>query len=55
MNNWIDASKQLPEKDGRYLVCCEYWSKWVGVSALRNGKWDDPKVSHWMELPHAPN
>jgi len=54
MSEWISINNRVPEKDGRYLVCTDYWSKWVGVSALRKGKWDDSKVSHWMPLPEPP-
>jgi len=53
-NGWISIKDKLPENDGRYLVCTEFWSRWVGVSSLRNGKWDDTKVSHWMNLPEPP-
>ncbi len=23
MDHWIDAKNELPDKDGRYLACCE--------------------------------
>lgn len=52
---WVSVRERLPEKDGRYLVCTEHWSNWVGVSSLRSGVWDDSKVSHWMNLPEPPN
>jgi len=51
---WVSVSDKMPDADGRYLVCCDYWSKWIGVDALRNGKWGDEKVSHYMPLPLPP-
>lgn len=50
---WISVKDRLPDKDGRYLVVEDYSSKWVGVCSMRNGKFDTD-ISHWMELPHAP-
>ena len=55
MNNWIKCSERQPEKDGRYLVT-ERWHStgyWVGVSSVRNGKWDSAEVIAWQELPEA--
>ena len=55
MNNWTLISYKMPDKDGRYLVSCEYSGghKWVGVSSVRNGKFDDSTATHWQNLPPA--
>jgi hypothetical protein len=50
---WIDAKDNLPEKDGRYLVVEDHFGSWVGVSSMREGKFDT-QVKYWMELPKAP-
>lgn len=52
-NKWIDAKEQMPEKDGRYLVVEDHSYKWIGVSTMRNGKFDMP-IKYWMELPSPP-
>ena len=56
MSEWIRLSERKPEKDGRYLVCVPYaeFPSWIGVSSLRQGKFDDKGASHWMHLPKAP-
>ena len=53
MTEWINIKDKLPKKDGRYLVYIPNY-KWIGVSSLRNGKWDDNALTHWMPLPEAP-
>lgn len=50
---WIKASDRMPEKDGRYLVVEDHHCKWIGVSSMREGKFD-MLITHWMELPEAP-
>lgn len=56
MSEWIKCSKRLPEKDGRYLVVEVYPTcPWVGVSSLRDGKWDSAVTVYWMELPPLPD
>jgi len=52
-DKWISVKERFPEKDGRYLVIEMHFTPWVGVCSLRNGKWDNGSVSHWMELPEA--
>lgn len=55
MSEWIDLKEQRPEKDGRYIVCVPFSTPpWIGVSSLRNGKFDDVTATHWMVLPSAP-
>ena len=53
LNDWIKCVEQMPLKDGRYLVYVPYM-KWVGVSSMRQGKFDDRTASHWQELPLKP-
>lgn len=53
MNNWISCAIQMPDKDSRYIVFVPSWN-WIGVSSLRQGKWDDETASHWMDLPDKP-
>lgn len=53
MNEWISAKERLPEKDGRYLIVEKHFSKWVGVSSMRNGRFDF-EITHWMPLPSPP-
>jgi hypothetical protein len=50
---WIDFTKQKPEHDGRYLVSEMHMYQWVGISSMRNGKFD-MEITHWMELPAKP-
>ena len=50
---WILAKDKMPEKDGRYLVVEKHPAKWVGVSTMRNGKFDMP-ITYWMNLPSSP-
>lgn len=50
---WTNCAEQMPEKDGRYLIYTPSYN-WIGVSSLRNGKWDDELASHWMPLPNPP-
>lgn len=54
MTKWIKCTERMPEKDGRYLVNAKYSSEWIGVSSLREGKFDDCHITHWMDLPKAP-
>lgn len=54
---WIKCEDRMPDKDGRYLVAEKFHfgiDYWVGVSSLRNGKWDVPLTRYWQELPEAP-
>ena len=50
---WIKCADQMPEKDGRYIVYENPYG-WIGVCAMRNGKFDSYAVTHWMYLPEAP-
>ena len=50
---WISAKDKLPDKDGRYLVVEDHSYKWIGVCAMRDGKFD-MKIKYWMYLPEAP-
>jgi len=50
---WTNTKDKLPDKDGRYLVVENYKHKWVGVSSLRQGKFEAP-VEYWMSLPLPP-
>ena len=52
-NDWISIKDRLPEKDGRYLVVEKHSYQWVGVSTMRDGKFDMP-ITHWMPLPAPP-
>lgn len=51
--NWINVKDKRPEQDGRYLVYEKNYN-WVGVSALREGKFDCSATTHWMPLPEKP-
>lgn len=53
MNNWIKCSERMPDKDGRYLVF-ESPYNWIGVSSLREGKWDCKQTTYWCPLPEKP-
>ena len=53
MNNCISIKDRLPEKDGRYLVVEDHHYKWIGVSAMRDGKFD-LSITHWQNLPGLP-
>jgi hypothetical protein len=55
-DGWIKCSKRNPDKDDRYLVAEKFsnYSIWVGVSSLRNGRWDSSAVICWQNLPEAP-
>ena len=53
MNEWISIEERIPEKDGRYIVF-EPRYKWVGVSSVRQGKFDDITSTHWQPLPEPP-
>ena len=52
---WIPCSKELPEKDGKYLVTIKGWrsQKLMVVTALfsESTKTFDPSCIAWMELP----
>jgi hypothetical protein len=55
MTNWISVKEKLPDKEGRYFVYVPSPPcPWMGVSSLRNGKFDDTTASHWMPLPSQP-
>jgi hypothetical protein len=51
--HWIFVKNKMPEKDGRYLVVENHHGMWVGVSVMRNGRFDMP-ITHWMPLPDPP-
>ena len=53
---WIKCSEKMPPKDGRYIVYVPYktWA-WIGVSSLREGKFDDTHASYWTNLPCKPD
>ncbi len=53
MNDWIDIKDKMPEKDGRYLAIEKHYSQWIGISSMRNGKFD-MEVTHWQQLPEPP-
>lgn len=53
MDKWISAKECMPAKDGRYLVVEDHHYTWVGVSSMREGKFDMP-IKYWQELPEAP-
>lgn len=53
MSNWIKTSERLPEKDGRYLVVEDHYTKWLGVATMRGGKFDIP-ILFWQDLPSPP-
>lgn len=52
-NDWIKASEKMPKEDGRYLVVEKHQNNWVGVCAMRGGKFDC-EIKYWMPLPKAP-
>ena len=60
MNNWIDAKKQSPDIDGRYLAC--YGSIFIANYTKSINEWKREfsdtsmaqEVSHWMPLPKSP-
>jgi len=55
MTEWIKCSDKMPDKDGRYLVCEQYSTLWIGVSSLRKGVFDGGvTTTHWMPLPEPP-
>lgn len=58
MTKWIKCSDQMPDKDGRYLVCEKYEKiphyHWIGVASLRNGIWDSHIIAYWQPLPEPP-
>lgn len=51
--NWISVKDRMPTENGRYLVVERHLYKWVGVSTMRNGKFDMP-ITYWMPLPEPP-
>jgi len=64
MTNWINAKKQQPEEDGRYLVVCgevfiatyvksmKQWKHREGLAA--NNSAPSQEVWYWMPLPEPP-
>ena len=60
MDKWIDATKQLPDKDGRYLAY--YGSVFIVQYIKSANKWKredvntglNQLVSYWMPLPEPP-
>jgi hypothetical protein len=56
MNKWIKIDNPSAIKDGRYIVYVPYNTcPWIGVSSLRDGKFDDGLATHYMKLPEPPN
>jgi hypothetical protein len=53
VNEWINAKEQMPDKNGRYLVIEDHSYHWMGISTLRNGRFDMP-ILYWMDLPKKP-
>lgn len=53
MSEWISFKDNPPKKDGRYLVVEDHTYQWIGVSTMRQGKFDMP-ITHWMHLPELP-
>lgn len=60
---WIPVTEQLPEIDGRYLVCrYDYVTSTIfsDILLFESGIWwngyhgGDYAVTHWMPLPEAP-
>jgi len=54
MSQWIKFIERKPQTDGRYLVIENYLYRWVGVSAMRNGKFD-MTIKYWQPLPDLPD
>lgn len=52
-SQWIPAKDKMPEEDGRYLVVEDHHYTWVGVSSMREGKFDMP-IKYWQPLPDLP-
>ncbi|HLB41996.1 MAG: hypothetical protein A3F13_04920 [Gammaproteobacteria bacterium RIFCSPHIGHO2_12_FULL_40_19] len=58
--NWIEANKQPPDADGRYLAC--YGSVFIAQYTKSTNTWKREcstsglaqMVSHWMPLPEPP-
>lgn len=57
VSGWISVKDRLPEKDGKYLVVDE-GDVDVGFYVSGGWMWDGGEdmlcVTHWMELPEAP-
>lgn len=54
---WIDANKQKPEEDGRYIVCTEHDSVFCTMYYAAIGRWGvsrNTKVAYWASLPAPP-
>ena len=55
---WIDASKNLPEKDGKYLTITKGLSYevncWSGWRFCFYNDYRSTLCTHWMPLPDAP-
>lgn len=55
MTKWNSVKDNPPKEDGRYTVYVPYnHHHWIGVSSLRQGKFDDATATHWMPLPQPP-
>jgi len=54
LSEWIPIHEKKPDTDGRYLVCENHIYEWIGIAAMRNGKFD-MEITHWMDLPEKPN
>lgn len=64
--NWVNVREQLPQEEGRYLVCT---INLTGYKSLENDVfiadyilgewifdgWEYNSVTHWMNLPTSPN
>lgn len=53
MNSWNDVKQELPHKDGWYITFENYVVN-RGYFTLGLG-WNKSKVTHWMDLPSAPD
>lgn len=65
---WISVSDRLPEENQNVLVFSDLWTVvgaqikeglWVndagGTDLVTSKRGQDSEVTHWMELPEAPN
>lgn len=61
MDEWINASEQVPKNDNRVLACCGgdiFFARYV--ESIRKWRRDpnesgyDQWVTHWMPLPGLP-
>ena len=59
MNDWIDATKELPDDDICVLIALDDGEVWTGFLAAEewhyvSGDLMAAKVTHWMHLPEPP-